>query len=74
MNSYNKKMKDAAGCNYKSVDFLSGRNMTWTSTPPEGQGIIRMGIKSKNFPSNMGSAVIAGTGGVALSAAAGPAI
>jgi hypothetical protein len=74
MNGFNKNMQKTAGCDYKQVDFLSGRNMTWTSVPPEGAGVIRMGIKTKNFATNMGSVVIASCGGMAAKTAAGPVI
>jgi hypothetical protein len=65
-------MHKAAGNDFKQVDFLSARNMTWTSKPPEGDSLKRMGIKSKNFPKNMGSTVLSGLGGMAASQAALP--
>lgn len=57
---------------YKAIDFLSNRNMTWTSQPPEGDGLKRMGIKTKNFPKNIGSTLIGGGGALAAASLATP--
>ena len=56
-------MQKTAGANYKQVDFLSERNMTWTSKPPTNEGVKRMGVKDRNFPKQIGSTVMAGVGG-----------
>ena len=58
-------MNQAAGANYKALDFLSARNMTWTSKPNTNDGLKRMGIKDRNFPKQIGSTVAAGAGSVA---------
>ena len=58
-------MQKSAGANYKAVDFLSASNMTWTSMPPKNEGLKRMGVKDRNFPKQIGSAVIAGSSTVA---------
>jgi len=55
-------MSKSAGVDYKALDFLAARNMTWTSKAPKGEGLGRMGVKSRNFPKNIGSTVIAGAG------------
>lgn len=54
------------------MDFLSARNLTWTSQPPEGDGLKRMGVETKNFAKNIGSAVIGGAGGIAVVQSIGP--
>ena len=66
-------MAKAAAVDYKAVDFLSERNMTWTSQPPEGDGLQRLVVSSKNFPKNIGSSVFVGGGATAAGAAAAPA-
>lgn len=48
--------------------------MTWTSQPPEGEGLKRLGVTSKNFPKNIGSSVFVGGGATAAGAAATPAL
>ena len=62
-NSFNAKMAKSAGADYKGVDFLSARNMTWTSKPSSNEGLQRMGIKDRNFPKQIGSTVIGGVSG-----------
>jgi hypothetical protein len=65
-------MQKAAGVDFKQVDFLSMRNMTWTSQPPESDSIKRMGVKTKNFPKNIGSTMIGGAGTMIAGNAAAP--
>lgn len=72
VNGFNQDMSKATGADYKSIDFLSGRNMTWTSTPPAGDGLKRMGIDSKNSFKTVGSTVLGGGAATAGSNALGP--
>ena len=67
-------MQKTAGANYESVDFLSGRSMTWTSKPTQNEGLKRMGVKDRSFPKQIGSTVIAGAGAVAGIGGGGAAI
>jgi hypothetical protein len=60
-NGLNKDMGKTSGGNFKGVDFLARRNMTWTSGAPKGDSLKRMGVESKNAPKTMGSTVLGGT-------------
>jgi hypothetical protein len=62
VNGFNKKMQKTAGMDYKAVDFLSKRNMTWTSQPPTGDGLKRIGIKTRNAAKTISTTAISGAG------------